>query len=64
MSDQFAELSSAINELNDSCSVVDRMARALLEVVKLHAPTKTGFCQICERVYPCATALTIKKELD
>ncbi len=65
------ELLAEIDNLNDSCSVADRLAISLRAVVELHKPDG-GLCNHCEEgfimgsipvVYPCPTIQAIEKEL-
>ena len=65
------ELLAEIDNLNDSCSVADRLAISLRAVAELHKPDG-GLCNHCEEgfimgsipvVYPCPTIQAIEKEL-
>ena len=64
------ELLTEIDSLNNSCSVVDRVATALRAVVELHKPSDWDNCLACsgktnETIvsYPCPTIQAIEKGL-
>lgn len=66
------ELLAKIDNLNDSCSVADRLAISLRAVVELHQEYTTAdgvaFCAKCctpekQLQYPCPTIQAIEKEL-
>jgi len=60
------ELLVEIDSLNDSCSVVDKLATSLRTVVNLHSPEgkPDQQCRNCKRFYPCHTIQAIIKELQ